>query len=106
MDEFLKQQKGSSNLTNVLKWYYEYFKIYKLCSNSCVSKWKQADIDNTLKWSKFVEEVYKKINKKSYLSKLLDNLTILAKHWSLNIENINDFIKNATFNIKNVGKIV
>ena len=40
-----------SQLVDVLKFLFDFMKIYKASSSVNVFKWKEADLDNSLKWA-------------------------------------------------------
>ena len=102
MNDFFKNQNGSNDLANVMKLFYEYFKIYKQATQASVSKWKMSDVENAIKWSQFIEELHSKFISKAYYEKLLVNLKHLALNWSINAEEVEEIVKNPTFSIRNV----
>ena len=64
-------------MNDLNKFYTEFFKlIHSAKRSSNVSKWKQVDLDNALKWTNAVETLEKKLSFKSfpkhdYMKKLL-----------------------------------
>jgi hypothetical protein len=104
MNDFFNQQKVSTDLINILKYFYEFFKVYKLANNTSVSKWKLADVENSINWAKLIEDLYSKFNKKPYYQKLLNSLKVLSNHWSLNEDDVENIVKNPTFKIRNVSR--
>jgi hypothetical protein len=103
MNEFFKNQNGTTDLINTLKIFYEYFKIYKQAKQAVVSKWKVSDVENAIKWSQMIEELHPKFINKQYYEKLLCNLKQLSKYWSINEANeVEELVKNPSFVMKNV----
>ena len=102
MNDFFKNQNGSADLTNILKAFYEYFKIYKQAKHTVVSKWKVSDCENVIKWSHMIEELHPKFINKPYYEKLLNTLKQLSKYWSINDNEVEELIKNPSYIMKNV----
>ena len=103
MSDFFKNQKASTDLENLFKSYYEYFKIYKLATTTPISKWKLMDIENAMKWAKLVEDIYTKLCSKSYLQKFITGLKCLSLHWSITNINIEEIIKDPALFMRNVS---
>ena len=77
----------SSQLKDIYKFLYDYFKLLKDSSTSLVEKWSKNDLDNALKWSESCQEVVTKLEKSSKktdfykkfiqeIKKILDHLKI------------------------------
>lgn len=90
----------------IYKFYFDLFRYFNLSSTNSVSKWKTADLDNVVKWSKLCEEINRKMKKKPYYTKFIDKIYYLKnKETTFNNNNdfdINNFLENATFIIKKV----
>ncbi|CAF0714965.1 unnamed protein product [Brachionus calyciflorus] len=90
----------SSELKEIYKFLFDYFKIYKESSGPNVSNWKIADLNNAIKWSNGIEEFYGKIRHKKYLSKLIEDIKLVLRHWKIDCKDCEDLLKNATFKLK------
>ena len=93
----------SSQLKDIYKFLYDYFKLFKDSSTSLVEKWSKNDLDNALKWSESCQEVVIKLEKSSKkndfykkfiqeIKKILDHLKI-SENESKKTE---DLVKNAS----------
>jgi hypothetical protein len=93
----------SSQLKDIYKFLYDYFKLYKDSSTSLVEKWSKNDLDNALKWSESCKEIVTKLektNKKTdFYKKFIKEIKIILDHLKINENDLNkseDLVKNAS----------
>ena len=104
VDLILKSDRLMSSTKELLKFLFDYLKIYKSASSPTVAKWRQGDLNNALKWSGLCEEIYAKIkNKKSY-QKLLNDLSFFKEHWKIeDSESVTEIFADAKNKLKKVN---
>jgi hypothetical protein len=91
----------SSQLKDIYKFLYDYFKLYKDSSTSLVEKWSKNDVDNALKWSVSCQEIVNKLEKSTkktdFFKKFIQEIKKISDHLKINLdESIEDFVKNAS----------
>lgn len=75
MNDYFKSK--NDHLIHLYKTIYEFFEIYKLTSQSNVFKWTLNDLNNCLKWSKYIQEICSKIK----LNKLEENIELIKSYF-------------------------
>ena len=90
-----------SQLKEVYKFLFDYFKLFKSSISLNVSKWTQTDLSNAFKWSSQVEELFVHLKSKRYFGRFLDDLELLKNHWSIE-ESGQSLTSNASSLLKKV----
>jgi hypothetical protein len=88
----------------VYKYFYDYYKIFKNSTSSNVCKWTQSEIDAAIKWSRGVEDVYKRLKAKKYFNDFQSQLILILKHWEFPSTACDDFHEKAGKHLKKVTK--
>lgn len=91
-----------SDLKELYKFLFDYFKIYKESSGPNVSNWKLGDLKNAIKWSEGVEEFYSKIKFKKCHNKFLKDIKMILDHWKINEQDCETLLRTASLNLKQV----
>lgn len=91
-----------SDLKELYKFLFDYFKIYKESFGSNVSNWKLGDLKNAIKWSEGVEDFYSKIKFSRGLGKFLENTRLILDHWKIEEKNCEKLLREASQNLKQV----
>ncbi|RNA05892.1 hypothetical protein BpHYR1_038099 [Brachionus plicatilis] len=89
-----------SDLKDIYKFLFDYFKIYKESNGPSVSYWKLGDLKNAIKWSEGVEEFYSKLKFKKFLKKLLKDIMLILEHWKIDEKNCELLLKDASQNLR------
>lgn len=91
-----------SDLKELYKFLFDYFKIYKESFGPNVSNWKLGDLKNAIKWSEGVEDFYSKIKFSRCLNKFLEDTRFILGHWKIEEKNSENLLKAAAHNLKQV----
>lgn len=75
--------KQMSQLKEVYKFFFDYFKLFKSSISLNVSKWTLTDLSSAFKWSLQVEDLFAHLKNKSYFGQFLDDLECLKNHWNI-----------------------
>jgi len=98
-----------SEIEEIYKFFFNYFKIFKTSIGSNVTKWTQLDVQNAFKWSINCEELSKRLTNKPYFDHFVEQLRIILDHWKLPIKfleksALKDLIQNASKHMRKVTK--
>ncbi len=94
-----------SQLLEVYKSLFVYFKVYCATESATVAKWRHGDLSNALKWCDVVGEIYAKVrHKKLVLPRFLADVTVLKTQWEVSAElDVEDMLKRSHFYIRKVS---
>ena len=89
-----------SDLKETYKFIFDFFKLLKATFGSSVANWEISDLHMALKWASAVEDMYKKIEKKTYLNAFIVHVKVLFNYWNLNdlskVESVQELLKCAS----------
>lgn len=72
-----------SQLKEVYKFFFDFFKLFKSSISLNASKWTSVDLNNAIEWSSRVEELFVSLKKKSYFKLFIDDLECLRNYWNI-----------------------
>lgn len=95
-----------TEIEEIIKFFFNYFKVFKLSSSSNVANWTLHDIRNALKWSNNCEELFIRIKSKPFFDEFLLKLIPILDHWKLfEIYNESSLQQNLTRSFRKIKQV-
>lgn len=95
-----------TEIEDIIKFFFNYFKVFKMSSSSNVANWTLFDIRNALKWSSNCEELFIRIKSKPFFDELLLKLIPILDHWKLfELYNESSFQENLAKSFRKIKQV-